>query len=100
MTYTITIRSTGVRFTVEVGETILQAGLRQGIKLPYGCHGGLCGVCVSRVIEGRIIYPDGPPPALAEEDTGSGNGLCCVGVPASDLVIEPLNLGVDWEPWG
>lgn len=99
MSYTVTIHSTGVRFTVEAGETILQAGLRQGITLPYGCHGGLCGVCISRVIEGRIVYPDGPPPALSEEDAGSGKGLCCVGRPGSDLVIEPVNSGVDWEPW-
>jgi ferredoxin len=61
MTYTVTIRSTGVRFTVKARVTILQAGLRQGVTLPYDCHGGMCGVCISRVIEGRITYPDGPP---------------------------------------
>jgi ferredoxin len=59
----------------------------------------VCGVCLSRVIAGRIVYPEGPPLALAEEDAGSGNGLCCVGHPDSDLVIEPLNPGMDWEPW-
>ena len=99
MPYTVTIPSTGVRFTVEAGETILQAGLRQGVTLPYGCHGGMCGVCISRVLEGRITYPDGSPLALAEEDAGSGIGLCCVGHPGSDLVIEPINAGEDWEPW-
>ena len=41
MLYTVTIPSTGARFTVEAGETILQAGLRQGVTLPYGCHGGM-----------------------------------------------------------
>jgi len=99
MTCSVTIHGTGVRFTVEAGETILQAGLRQGVKLPFGCHGGVCGVCISRVIEGRIAYPDGQPLALPEEDGESGMGLCCVGHPCSDLVIEPVNLGVDWEPW-
>jgi hypothetical protein len=43
--------------------------------------------------------PDGPSLALAEEDAGSGKGLCCVGHPGSDLVIEPVNVGEDWEPW-
>jgi ferredoxin len=99
MTYTVTIRSTGVRFTVEAGETILQAGLRQGIRLPYGCHGGVCGVCLSRVFAGRIIYPEGMPLALLEEDARENKGLCCVGHPGSDLVIEPVNAGEDWEPW-
>ena len=99
MAYTVTIPSSGKQFTVEAGETILQAGLRQGIKLPYGCHGGLCGVCVSRIIAGRIVYPEGVPPALAEQEILEDQGLCCVGVPADDLVIEPVNAGEDWEPW-
>lgn len=99
MSFTVTIRRAGIRFTVEAGETILQAGLRQGVRLPYGCHGGVCGVCISRVIEGVITYPDGPPLALSEEEAGSEKGLCCVGYPGSDLVIDPLNSGVDWEPW-
>jgi len=99
MAYTVTIPSSGERFTVETGETILQAGLRQGIVLPYGCHGGLCGVCLSRIIKGRILYPEGPPPALADEEAMAGQGLCCVGYPASDLVIEPVNARSDWEPW-
>jgi CDP-4-dehydro-6-deoxyglucose reductase len=99
MTYTVTILSSGEQFTVETGETILQAGFRQGIKLPYGCHGGLCGVCVSRIIAGHIVYPEGMPPALADEEDMETKGLCCVGFPISDLVIEPVNAGEDWEPW-
>jgi ferredoxin len=99
MTYTVTIQSTGVRFIVESGETVLQAGLRQGVTLPYGCHGGMCGVCISRIIQGRLIYPNGLPLALADDETMKNNGLSCVGIPASDLVIEPINAGQDWEPW-
>jgi CDP-4-dehydro-6-deoxyglucose reductase len=99
MTYTVTIPSRGQRFIVEVGESILEAGLRQGIKLPFGCHSGVCGACISRIIEGRIDYPGGQPLALPEEEAGLGKGLCCVGCPASDLVIEPVHPGVDWEPW-
>jgi hypothetical protein len=36
---------------------------------------------------------------LAEEDAREHKGLCCVGYPDSDLVIEPVNSGQDWEPW-
>ena len=99
MTHTVTIKSSGARFTVEPGETILQAGLRQGIRLPHGCQGGLCGACISRVIEGQITYPESIPPALAEDDAATGQGLCCVGCPGSDLLIEPIHSEVDWEPW-
>jgi len=97
MPLTVTIQSTGENFTVEVGETILQAALRQGIALPHGCYNGVCGACISRIVSGRIDYPDGQPLALFEED--AGKGLCCVGHPRGDLVIEPEHLGADCEPW-
>jgi ferredoxin len=99
MSFTVTISTTGERFQVESGETILQAAQRQGVKLPYGCDSGICGVCISRVIEGRIEYPDGDPMALFAEDVEAGKGLCCVGHPCSDLLIEPLTEEGDWEPW-
>jgi ferredoxin len=99
MSSTVTISTTGERFRVEAGETILQAAQRQGIKLPYGCDSGICGVCISRILEGGIAYPDGVPMALFEEDIQAGKGLCCVGHPCGDLVIEPLTEDGDWEPW-
>jgi ferredoxin len=99
MTCTVTIRPTGERFLVQAGETILQAAQRQGVPLPYGCDSGICGVCIIRVIEGCIEYPDGDPMALFAEDVQAGKGLCCVGHPRGDLVIEPLAEEGDWEPW-
>ena len=97
MPYTVTIDSSGESFTVEAGETILSAALRQGVVLPYGCRHGVCGACISSVISGQIDYPDGEPMALCDEDAGMG--LCCVGLPDSDLVIQPVYLGEDFEPW-
>jgi ferredoxin len=57
----------------------------------------VCGACISRIVSGTITYPDGEPLALFGEDTGKG--LCCVGQPSGDLVIEPEHLGEDCEPW-
>jgi hypothetical protein len=37
--------------------------------------------------------------ALFAEDLQAGKGLCCVGHPCGDLVIEPLAEEGDWEPW-
>ena len=97
MVFTVTIHSSGERFTVGAGESILQAARRQGVALPCGCHHGICGACISRVIYGQIDYPDGQPLALCDEDADMG--LCCVGYPRGDLVIEPERLGEDCEPW-
>ena len=99
MPYIVTIRNSGEHFTVEEGESILKAGLRQGVVLPYGCDSGVCGACVYTIIEGRVEYPDGEPFSLFEEDRAAGKGLCCVGYPSSDLVIELEYPDVEFEPW-
>jgi CDP-4-dehydro-6-deoxyglucose reductase len=41
--YQVTLKSSGKQFDASPDETILQAALRQGITLPYGCKNGACG---------------------------------------------------------
>lgn len=84
--YTVRIRNTQYQFTVESGETILQAALRQGVELPWGCGNGICGVCMGDILEGELEYP-APPLALFEADEAMGKGLFCVGFPRSDLLL-------------
>jgi ferredoxin len=97
MSFTVTIHSTGECFRVEEGESVLHAARRHGIDLPCGCHSGVCGACISRIISGRLFYPGGQPMALFGEDRDKG--LCCVGFPRGNLVIEPQHLGEDCEAW-
>jgi len=35
-------------------ETVLQAGLDQGIDLPYSCMGGACATCRAKLVEGEV----------------------------------------------
>lgn len=87
MAYTVYIENTPHRFQVEAGESILQAALRQDVAMPWGCGDGMCGVCMGQIVAGKIVYPDGPPLALFEEDEEQGKGLFCVGRACSDLVL-------------
>ena len=73
---------------VEARESVLDAALRQGIILPYGCRNGACGSCMGTVLEGRVSYEDGPPPALSETDAAANRALFCQARPGSDLAIE------------
>jgi ring-1,2-phenylacetyl-CoA epoxidase subunit PaaE len=42
------------RISMEAGdESVLAAGERQGLELPYSCRGGMCCTCRCRVTEGR-----------------------------------------------
>src|SRR5438132_1084835 len=60
MTFTVRLEDRDVRFAVDDGETILSAGLRQGLALPFGCQSGGCGSCRVRCVAGRVSY--GVPP--------------------------------------
>jgi ring-1,2-phenylacetyl-CoA epoxidase subunit PaaE len=42
-------------FTIELGkESVLEAGLRQGLDLPYSCKGGVCSTCRVILLEGDV----------------------------------------------
>lgn len=86
MTWTVKISNSNREFVVDDGETVLTAALRQHVFLPYGCRDGACGSCRARLLEGKVNYPKGMPPALAQ-DTGDGV-ILCQAQPLSDLVIE------------
>jgi CDP-4-dehydro-6-deoxyglucose reductase len=45
MSYQITVQPSGRQFVAEGDETLLDAALRQGLTLPYGCKDGACGSC-------------------------------------------------------
>lgn len=72
-------------FVAEPGETLLDAALRQGVGLPYGCRNGTCGACAAQILSGTVEYPGGKTEALT--DRPAGTCLVCQAVPVSDLVL-------------
>ncbi len=88
MSYSVKIEPSGHHFTVEQDESILDAGLRQGVTLPYGCRDGACGACLGKLKSGQVSYPDGPPVALSEEDEKQNMAIFCQAHAQSNLIIE------------
>jgi CDP-4-dehydro-6-deoxyglucose reductase len=79
--------NSGATFTVNEGESVLTAALRQGVMLPYSCKNGTCGSCKGRLESGEVHYPFHPPLALSREEIGEGSALLCQAEPTEDLVI-------------
>jgi CDP-4-dehydro-6-deoxyglucose reductase len=79
--------NSGASFTVNEGESVLNAALRQGVMLPYSCKNGTCGSCKGRLESGEVHYPFHPPLALTREEIGEGCALLCQAEPIEDLVI-------------
>ncbi len=88
MTFTITVEPSGRTFTAEPDESMLAAGIRQGIGLPYGCKDGACGSCKCKLISGSVTHGHHQPKALSADEEAAGYVLTCCGVAHSDVVLE------------
>lgn len=88
MTYSVHIEPSGHSFDIEPDETVLDAALRHGHPLPYGCRNGGCGACMGQILEGELDYGSERPAALSAEDQARGLAIFCQARAASDLIIE------------
>ena len=87
MTYTVTIRQHDAPITVEIGQTILEAALAQGVPYPHGCRSGNCGACKSRLISGDVEMSPYSEYALSDDERSDGLILACRAVPWEDAEI-------------
>ncbi|MCO6440556.1 MAG: CDP-6-deoxy-delta-3,4-glucoseen reductase [Nitrococcus mobilis] len=87
MSYCVRIDNTELEFTVNAGESILDAALREGLAFPFNCRSGTCGTCAGKVVEGEVAYPEGRTSALPAAEA-LGKALLCQAQPLTDLVIE------------
>lgn len=88
MSFTVTLRPSGIAFQVEPDETVLSAAIRQGVGLPYGCRDGACGSCKSRLLDGEVLLGAHQHKALSIEEEAAGYTLTCKATAQSDLAIE------------
>ncbi|MBK6638603.1 MAG: cytochrome b N-terminal domain-containing protein [Rhodocyclaceae bacterium] len=62
---------------VRESETLLDAGLRQDLNLPFECRNGGCGVCKCTVMVGEVDPGMYQPTALSDEERRQGKVLMC-----------------------
>ncbi len=84
----IHLHPSGREFEVVGRESILEAALRAGINLPYGCSNGNCGKCRARLLSGELRQTQHFDYSLSEAEKNAGMFLTCSHAPLSDLVIE------------
>ncbi len=88
MSYQITVQPSGRQFAAEADETLLDAALRHGLTLPYGCKDGACGACKGKVVDGTVDHGKAQPHALSDAEKAAGLTLYCCARAESDLVID------------
>jgi CDP-4-dehydro-6-deoxyglucose reductase len=98
MAANVTVLPSGHQFFVEGSDTVLEAALRAGIPLSYGCSNGNCGDCKARLVSGQLRKVHPHDYVLKEADKANGAFLMCSYAPVTDVVIEASIAGADDIP--
>ncbi len=73
---------------VRAGETLLDAGLREGLPMPFECRNGGCGVCKCTLVHGQVSLLPYQASALTAEELAAGKSLLCCAIALSDVEIQ------------
>ncbi len=88
MPHKVTIQPSNNVITVEDDETILDAALREGHVISYGCRNGACGTCKGPVLSGKVDYGIYQESALTPAEKQAGLALFCQARPLGEVVIQ------------
>jgi len=84
----VTVKSDGraVMFDLAaVGENILDAGMNNGLDLPYSCKAGVCSTCKCKLVEGEVDMDISH--GLEKHEIEAGYILSCQAHPISETVV-------------
>jgi len=84
----VRILPSGHEFFIEGSDSILEAGLRSGLALNYGCSNGNCGLCKAKVVSGQVGKVRDFDHVLSETEKGLGYILTCCNTAVTDVVLE------------
>jgi CDP-4-dehydro-6-deoxyglucose reductase len=88
MTAHVQLKPSGHEFFVDGNDSLLEAALRAGLALDYGCSAGSCGKCKAKVLSGQVQKTRHSDYVLSAAEKGAGVVLMCCNTAAVDLVIE------------
>ena len=85
--YEAVLAKSGGRVQVSPGQTLLDALLDANVSVSYACSNGICGTCVTRVLQGT---PDHRDDFLTPEEKRSGQTMlvCCSGSLTPEIVLD------------
>ena len=84
----LTLHPGNRRIPIREAETLLDAGLRAGVALPFDCRSGGCGACKAHLLNGEIEHAACQASALSAAEREHGLVLLCCATPTSDVEVE------------
>lgn len=96
----VRIQPSGHEFFQEGHDTLLEAALRAGVALDYGCSNGNCGRCKARVVSGQVKKVRNHDFHISDAEKAQGYVLMCSNTAVSDVDIDaPVAGGVQDIPF-
>ncbi|WP_054027317.1 2Fe-2S iron-sulfur cluster-binding protein [Bacillus sp. FJAT-28004] len=86
--FNVKIQPSNQTFTVGREELILDAAIRQGVRLPYSCRNGTCRTCLIEVKEGTVQPVDADLCMISVQELELNRRLLCMSLCQSDAVVE------------
>ncbi len=87
-TFTVRLARTGVEFVVAEQESIVEAAAEKGVHIETSCEQGVCGTCLTGILEGT---PDHRDVFLTDEEREAGDKfLPCVSRAKSERLVLDL----------
>lgn len=83
----VRLEPSGLRFTVQPGQTLLEAALAAGIHMARSCRNGTCRACMCQLLAGQVRYRI-EWPGLSPDEKDEGWIMPCVALPLGDMVLE------------
>ncbi|MBK5929540.1 2Fe-2S iron-sulfur cluster-binding protein [Halochromatium salexigens] len=88
MSASVQMIPSGHEFFVDGNESILEAAVRSGLLLNYGCASGNCGECKARLVTGEVYRLREHDYVLSEREKQMGYLLTCSHTAVTDLQLE------------
>lgn len=88
MPFQVRILPSGHVFEVAGHDTLLEAALRAGVAINYGCSSGNCGLCRARLVSGQVERTRHQDYVFPESEKSQGWLLMCAHRAVSDVVLE------------
>lgn len=73
--------------SIAQGDIILHALTSAGVSIKHACSNGVCGVCLTPLLDGEIDYEHRHPHGLNEKEKQNGYFLPCIATCKTDIAI-------------
>ncbi len=84
---TVSINQTAIQLTAKPEQSVLEVLLEHGIPIRQACTNGVCGICITPLLEGQISYGQRQARGLNAKELQAGYFLPCIAHCESDIHI-------------